>query len=67
MKKQKYVKSHRRNSTPWDSKDNLSCTEIFIKENYKRGDEVYGANALSEKFNVSRQTICAVASGQNWK
>lgn len=40
---------------------------IFIKENYKRGDEVYGANALSEKFNVSRQTICAVASGQNWK
>ena len=34
MKKQKYVKSHRRNSTPWDSKDNLSCTEIFIKENY---------------------------------
>ena len=34
LKKQKYAKSHRRNSTPWDSKDNLSCTEIFIKENY---------------------------------
>ena len=38
----------------------------FIRENYKPYDKQFGANALAEKFGVARQTIGAVASGQNW-
>lgn len=45
----------------------LSSEDVqFIKENYKKGDGEYGAKALAKKFNVAHQTICAVASGQNW-
>ena len=39
----------------------------YIKNNYSRGDKVYGAKALSKRFGVAHQTICAVVSGQNWK
>lgn len=38
----------------------------FIKDHYKKGDKEFGAKALSEKFGVAPQTICAVISGQNW-
>ena len=38
----------------------------YIKEHYIRGDKEYGAKALSAKFGVAHQTICAVVSGQNW-
>lgn len=34
---------------------------------YKRGDPKFGAKALSKYYGVARQTICAVAYGQNWK
>lgn len=39
----------------------------FIKENYTPGDPEYGAKALSSRFGVAHQTICAVVSGQNWR
>lgn len=39
----------------------------FIRDNYVSGDSQYGTKALSKKFGVAHQTICAVASGQNWK
>ena len=39
----------------------------YIKKNYRKGDKDFGASALSKKFGVARQTICAVVSGQNWK
>jgi len=38
----------------------------YIKRHYKRYDKVYGAKALSEKFNVTSSCICQVASGQTW-
>ena len=38
----------------------------FIRASYKKGDKEYGATALAKKFNVARQTIGAVVSGQNW-
>lgn len=42
MRKNNLRKSHRRNSTPWDEKEFLSCTEKFIKANYnKEYDEVH--------------------------
>lgn len=45
----------------------LSAENVrFIKDHYKKGDEEFGAKALSKKFGVARQTICAVVSGQNW-
>ena len=39
----------------------------YIKENYIKGDPEFGAMALSQKFGVAHQTICAIISGQNWK
>jgi hypothetical protein len=39
----------------------------YIKTHYKKGDVLYGAKALAEKFKVAPQTISAVNSGQNWK
>ena len=39
----------------------------YIKKNYRKGDKDFGASALSKKFGVASQTICAVVSGQNWK
>ena len=46
----------------------LSYEDVsFILENYIPRDERYGAKALAKHFGVARQTICAVASGQNWK
>lgn len=39
----------------------------FIRKYYIPRDKVFGAKALSQKFGVAMQTICAVASGQNWK
>lgn len=38
----------------------------YIRAHYKRGDTNFGAQALARQFNVARQTICAVAHGQNW-
>ena len=38
----------------------------FIKKHYIKGDREYGAIALSKRFGVAHQTICAVVSGQNW-
>lgn len=39
---------------------------VFIRENYVPGDKEFGATALAKKYGVARQTISAVASGQNW-
>lgn len=39
----------------------------FIKTYYVPRDRDYGAKALAKRFGVAHQTICAVASGQNWK
>lgn len=39
----------------------------YIKRNYRRRDENYGARALAARFGVAHQTICAVISGQNWR
>lgn len=36
MKKYNYNKSHRRNSTPWDEEETLSCTQKLIKHNYNK-------------------------------
>lgn len=44
------------------SKDSVT----YIREHYVPRDKMYGAKALAEKFGVAHQTICAVASGQNW-
>lgn len=38
----------------------------FIRDHYIPGDKTYGAKSLSKKFGVAHQTVCAVASGQNW-
>lgn len=38
----------------------------YIRSHYIRGDKSHGAKALSKKFGVAHQTICAVVSGQNW-
>lgn len=42
-------------------------TVEYIRNNYIPGDSVYGAKALSKKFNVAPQTISAVITGQNWR
>ena len=39
----------------------------FIKAHYVPRDKTFGAKALSKKFGVAPQTICAVVSGQNWR
>ena len=39
----------------------------FIKTHYVPRDKTYGALALAAKYGVAHQTICAVATGQNWK
>ena len=36
MRKNNNIKSHRRNSTPWDNCKDLSCTQKFIKQNYNK-------------------------------
>ena len=50
-----------------NSRSKLSLDDVrYIKENYKARDPEFGAAALSKRFGVARQTICAVSSGQNW-
>lgn len=50
-----------------NSRAKLDESEVeYIRDNYKRGDAQNGATALSKKYRVSRQTICAVFYGQNW-
>lgn len=45
----------------------LSCDDVhYIRKNYKRFDPVLGTKGLAKKYNVARQTISAVISGQNW-
>ena len=39
---------------------------VFIRKNYVPGDKKFGATALAKKYGVARQTISAVANGQNW-
>lgn len=39
----------------------------IIISNYIPGDKEFGAAALAKRFGVARQTISAVATGQNWK
>lgn len=39
---------------------------VYIRKNYVPGDKEFGATALAKKYGVARQTISAVASGQNW-
>lgn len=39
----------------------------FILEHYIPRDKRYGAKVLAKQFGVAPQTICAVASGQNWR
>lgn len=39
----------------------------FILSKYIPRDAEFGATALAERFGVARQTICAVAHGQNWR
>lgn len=40
---------------------------IYIRENYKKGDEQFGAVPLSKKFGVQGQTIRGIAAGKSWK
>lgn len=50
-----------------NSRNKLSEDAVaFIREHYIPKDKEYGAKALARRFGVARQTICAVASGQNW-
>lgn len=45
----------------------LSYSDVsFILENYISRDKQYGAKALAKQLGVAPQTVCAVASGQNW-
>ncbi len=39
----------------------------FIKRHYIKGDAVYGAKALAEKFNVTVTPIRLIAEGKAWK
>ena len=39
---------------------------VYIRTHYLPRDSVYGAKALSKRFGVAYQTICAVVSKQNW-
>ena len=51
-----------------NSRNKLSLDDVrYIKENYKARDPEFGAAALSKRFSVAHQTICAVVYGQNWK
>lgn len=51
-----------------NGRNKLSYEDVsFILENYIPRDVRYGAKALSKQFGVAPQTICAVASGQNWR
>ena len=46
----------------------LSIDDVrYIKSHYIPRDRQYGAKALAKRFGVAHQTICAVASNQNWK
>lgn len=38
----------------------------FVRTHYICRDKNFGTTALAKKFGVSRQTISAVVSGQNW-
>ncbi|MOA49252.1 hypothetical protein D3C78_1721080 [compost metagenome] len=38
-----------------------SADVLFIRKNYKPGDEEYGAKALSERFGVGKPTISSIA------
>ncbi len=38
----------------------------FIRENYKKGDSVYGATALSKVFNVTPSCICNLIKRRSW-
>ena len=50
-----------------NGRSKLTLADVdFIRNNYVKGDSTYGATALSKRFGVARQTICAVTSGQNW-
>lgn len=51
-----------------NGRNKLSYEDVsFILENYIPRDKQFGAKALAEQFGVTHQTICAVASGQNWR
>lgn len=51
-----------------NGRSKLSYYDVsFILENYIQRDKRYGAKALAKQFGVAPQTICAVASGQNWR
>ena len=63
-----YINDLRNAKRTNNSRCKLSEDDVaYIKNNYSRGDKVYGAKALSKRFGVACQTICAVVSGQNWK
>ena len=63
-----YISDLRNAKRTNNSRCKLSEDDVaYIKNNYSRGDKVYGAKALSKRFRVACQTICAVVSGQNWK
>ena len=63
-----YINDLRNAKRTNNSRCKLSEDDVaYIKNNYSRGDKVYGAKALSKRFGAACQTICAVVSGQNWK
>lgn len=63
-----YINDLRNAKRTNNSRCKLSEDDVaYIKNNYSRGDKIYGAKALSKRFGVAYQTICAVVSGQNWK
>lgn len=40
---------------------------IYIRENYKPYDKIFGSRALARKFNVDHSTILSVINRINWK
>lgn len=40
---------------------------IFIRENYKPRDKVFGATALSKRYNICRQGVSKVANNMTYK
>lgn len=50
---------------PWSK---LSLNDVnYIRQVYKKGDKLYGATALSVKYNVDRSTISLIVNNKRWK
>ena len=69
MKKYNYIKSHRRNCTPWDEEETLSCTQKLIKYNYNKEYADAHANLKTsgeaDFLNEMKVTKCHWCSSNN--